>query len=727
MKKYVALVLSIVMVAMTAFVPVEAEMLEVATVASIKAEPIRVRAEEPAMNTAVYDNGDGTYTLNVYGMDIKYVNQMGEVVDKSNRLVLDENNNYYNPDNDITVKLPQNLLAGVSLQYEDYNISLTPIVAAKASVERSVIQSPKKDITLNSLNSLNSSVETEVTSVEYRNVFSDTTNIRYTPMFNGIKEDIILEEYDGINEFVFALKTNGLEVSDTGGTAYLVKPDDQLVVGCISDIVIFDGAGKRTSGSLTITENIKAEKYELKVTAPLEFLTAKDTVYPVTVDPSYTFTVEVTGTGDKEIQDSPVYSGKPSLKPGVSNYNNVGCMTIESYGYARSLIKFPGLMEHIENLALTEDRITSVLYNTYCVEAGSNIPVHMYAYPGNTWDEGSVSYESSDMASASLSSSNLIDSVTVTGPSSTDLPKYSFDITDYVYDCLSGAVNPDKGVVLKNGNETNSARLVRFASTEYATSENWPDISITYTGLTSNDFCFYVYDAQTNEPVAGATVYAFRKKTSSGAYGVPTGYTTNAFGAVVFDKTELPYPNVYAEGYGINVVAADYAQYTSPSDDKLSGNTIHTVPMYKKSYYPSYNSPFATGEVCTTPDMTQHQHWGWRYMDDIDYHTGVDIAKSKGTPLYTVTNAGSIVYAGFTSGAGNYVMTLSNGNYVSYLHLDTITVASYTQYSSRTQVGTVGNTETIADHLHINVSSTPTIAKNARTFLDPLAFMPFGQ
>lgn len=300
----------------------------------------------------------------------------------------------------------------------------------------------------------------------------------------------------------------------------------------------------------------------------------------MTVDPS--FTVAVSGTGDKEIQDSPVYSGKPSLKPGVSNYNNVGCMTVESYGYARSLIKFPGLMENIENLALTEDRITSVIYNTYCVEAGSNISVHMYAYPGKTWDESSVSYSSSGMASASLSSSNLIDSVTVTGPSSTDLPKYSFDITDYVYDCLSGDAIPDKGVVLKNGNETSSARLVRFASTEYAESKYWPSISVTYTGLTSNDFCFYVYDAQTNKPIAGATVYAFRKKTSNIAYAAPTGYTTNAFGAVVFDKTELPYPNVYAGGYGINVVAADYAQYTSPADDKLSGNTIHRVSMYKK-------------------------------------------------------------------------------------------------------------------------------------------------
>lgn len=106
MRRYVALIMAIVMTIMASIIYVGAD----------NTITTRVPDAEIALNTAVYDNGDGTYTLNVYGMDIKYVNQIGEVADKSNRLVLDANNNYYNPDNDITMRFPQNLLAGVSLQ-----------------------------------------------------------------------------------------------------------------------------------------------------------------------------------------------------------------------------------------------------------------------------------------------------------------------------------------------------------------------------------------------------------------------------------------------------------------------------------------------------------------------------------------------------------------------------------------------------------------------------------
>lgn len=728
MKKYLALILSLVMVAMFAFTPVEADVLESTTAMPVTAEPMRVRAEETAMNTAVYDNGDGTYTMDVYGMDIKYIDSMGNVSDKSNRLILDKNNNYYNPDNDITARFPQNLFTGISLQCEDYNISLIP-VAIRASAERLAIQRSNEGI---ALNSSGSNAKAEISSVEYQNVFSDAINIRYTPMFNGIKEEIILEKYEGINEFQFVLKTNGLEVSDSGGIMYLINPDKQLVVGHISDIVIFDSRSKHISGALTITENIKAEEYGLKITVPVEYLTASDTVYPVIIDPSFTVTVS-SGT-NKEIQDSPVYSGLTSLQPGISVYNNVGRMPSTNYGYSRSLIKFPGVMENIENLALTADRITSVTYKAYCVEAASNISVHMYKYPGSTWDENTVSYSSSGMSSVSLNSSNLLDSVTVSGSSSTAFPLYSFDITDYILECLSGTSNPDKGVVLKNGNETSSVQLVRFASTEYSDSSYWPSVSVTYMSLTSNDFCFYVYDAETGSPIPGATVYAYRPKTNvNQAYSVPTGYTTNMYGAVVFDKTELPYPDVYAGGYGINVVASGYAQYTSPNADKYSGNTIHSVSMYSVDNYPNYNSPFATGVECTTPSMEENQHWGWRYLVDVDYHTGVDVAHAKGTPLYSVTNSGTVMVSSVTAGAGHYVIIKSGNYYTAYLHMNTRLVSAGSTFSSRTQVGTVGKTgggtdgltESYAAHLHISVGTKNEISKAGRNYLDPLAFIPF--
>ena len=122
MKKCFAIMISLIMVVMSALLPVKADVLESTTTVSLNTLPVRVRGEETAMNTDVYDNGDGTYTLNVYNYDIEYVDSKGSIVDKTNRLILDCNNNYYNPDNDIITKFPQNLSNGISMQYKNYNI-----------------------------------------------------------------------------------------------------------------------------------------------------------------------------------------------------------------------------------------------------------------------------------------------------------------------------------------------------------------------------------------------------------------------------------------------------------------------------------------------------------------------------------------------------------------------------------------------------------------------------
>lgn len=726
MKKYLSVIMAIVVILTSTIISIGAVDEANATEAGILSR--RVVEAETALNTMVYDNGDGTYTMDVYAMDIKYMDQAGKVVDKSNRLILDVNDTYYNPDNNITTRFPKNLSAGVSLQYDTYDITMTPIVSSKSFVERIALQATENKI---SMNPLGFEATAEVTGVEYSEVFSNNINIRYYPMFNGIKEEIVLEKYEGINEFQFVLETNGLEVSDDGGVIYLIDPEKQSVVGHISDIVIFDSSARYTTGELAITEIQKAEEYRLIVTAPIEYLMAADTVYPVTIDPS--FTISVTSSSDKEIQDSPVYSAWPSLQPGTSYYNNVGYSGNTNYGYSRTLTKFPGVMANIEDMALTSDRITSVVYNTYCVEAGSNSLVHIYQYPGNTWEESTVSYTNSGMSSVSLGN-YLLDSVTVSAPTSSALPKYSFDITDYILDCVDGTAIPDKGVVLKNANETSSAQYVRFASTEYSDSAYWPTVSVTYTSLTSNDFCFYVYDADTLEPISGATVYAYRPKTNIyQAYGVPTGYTTNAYGAVVFDKTDLPYPDVYAGGYGINIVAPGYAQYTSESMNVYSGNTIHSVYMYNVDNYPTYNSPFDSWIQCTTPSMSKNQHWGWRYNVDVDYHTGVDIGYPTGTNLYTVTDSGSVVTKKVTPGAGNYVIIRAGSYYIAYLHMDEVFVNAGTTFTSRTKVGTVGETGGGEDgsedyydpHLHISVGTRNEILKDGRAYLDPLAFIPF--
>lgn len=54
-------------------------------------------------------------------------------------------------------------------------------------------------------------------SVKYEGVFDEYTDVEYTYTYDGVKEDIILEKYNGINKFDFELLTNGLELCEDKG------------------------------------------------------------------------------------------------------------------------------------------------------------------------------------------------------------------------------------------------------------------------------------------------------------------------------------------------------------------------------------------------------------------------------------------------------------------------------------------------------------------------------
>jgi hypothetical protein len=72
-------------------------------------------------------------------------------------------------------------------------------------------------------------------------VFGADTEIRYTPQFNGFKEDIILNEYTGVNEFTFKIKTNGLSLVKTEDGIYnLIDPLTGEVKAQLGDLVIYD-------------------------------------------------------------------------------------------------------------------------------------------------------------------------------------------------------------------------------------------------------------------------------------------------------------------------------------------------------------------------------------------------------------------------------------------------------------------------------------------------------
>jgi murein DD-endopeptidase MepM/ murein hydrolase activator NlpD len=88
------------------------------------------------------------------------------------------------------------------------------------------------------------------------------------------------------------------------------------------------------------------------------------------------------------------------------------------------------------------------------------------------------------------------------------------------------------------------------------------------------------------------------------------------------------------------------------------------------------------------------------------YHTGVDLAVSKGTPVYAV-GTGVVVLASWSGSYGKAVtIKMSDSRYVLYAHLSRISVARGAKVKAGTRIGSSGATgRATGPHLHFEVRS----------------------
>ncbi|MFF0081023.1 M23 family metallopeptidase [Streptomyces canus] len=90
----------------------------------------------------------------------------------------------------------------------------------------------------------------------------------------------------------------------------------------------------------------------------------------------------------------------------------------------------------------------------------------------------------------------------------------------------------------------------------------------------------------------------------------------------------------------------------------------------------------------------------------VGYHTGVDLAVPKGTPVYAV-GTGTVVLASWSGSYGKAVtIKMSDSRYVLYAHLSRISVARGAKVKAGTRIGSSGATgRATGPHLHFEVRS----------------------
>lgn len=438
----------------------------------------RVREEEEDLYTVVYRNSDTNLnTAYIFQHPVKYVDNNGSIhdIDTSISPYLggEHGVGYSSEHNSIKVYYPTNFFSGSDLtaMHNGYRVS----IGIPSNIY--TIGEGMSDAEVG-----NETTETDFDKdyIEYEDAFGPETVLRYYTTYDGYKEQIVLESSNTPSEFTFVMDVGSLspQITETGRIS-LSDPETGEIVANIASILVYDQNLKQTIDNYYELTPMENGTYLLTLHIDEEFLSAPSTMYPVTVDPTFSFNV-ISSTND-----AIVYSGTPGVALGDNHYHHVGyCDDTYKIGYL--LVKFPSLQSSTFFNKLSNTRINSVTYNVQKVggNTSSSATLTAYHYTGNSWSESSVTYNSANVAS---NTGPAISSVSMNAHS-----WYSFDITSAAKAWKTGTYSYSKGIVIKNTTNNSSSTYDRvLASTEYGgiNSSYMPYVTVEYrNGYTSGAF-----------------------------------------------------------------------------------------------------------------------------------------------------------------------------------------------------------------------------------------------
>lgn len=291
-----------------------------------------------------YLNTDGSVTAVIHSMPMHYY-ENGEWLEIDNKLHVVKNSDgslaYRNTNSPMQVTLPQELESGsniLSIKHGDHTIEWVIITqdqttSVSSGAELIDIQRSDKSNFIDKQSRLAFEATDYLTSqVRYNDVFEDT-DIEYTIFPEHIKEDIILNEWNGVSNYQYQLNTD-LEARIIADNSINFVDATGKVVFTIPQMFMYDSAEiSECSYSVGVTLSENSDGYLMTIALDTEWLSDTDRVYPVIVDPTITLQ-------NNSVSDTTIYSGMPNNNYGSSEYLVVGEHG-DTYGTGKALISFP--------------------------------------------------------------------------------------------------------------------------------------------------------------------------------------------------------------------------------------------------------------------------------------------------------------------------------------------------------------------------------------------------
>ena len=328
----------------------------------------------------------------------------------------------------------------VTLSRDGYELSLVPVPqTGLLRMEAYDVRYLTGTATATRASGDTSASRTSYDGLRYEDVFGNGIDLVLTPTGTGLKEDIIFPSVPGQNSFSFLLDADGLTpVLREDGNAYLLDGDTSEIVAALPSPVMYDSSNVDCNFSYEIgvtIEQLPDGRYLYTLTPDRDWLTSSDRVYPVTLDPTVTY------SGASYIADTHV----TDQASGRKNYHTetglkMGCMSngdrLRVYFDFTSLITAIGTNKQITGATLT-------CYEEYVGNSAPSVRLHQVT---SNFSISTVTWNTQPSFSSTHFSSTVVKNV----------GSYSWDMTAKVqewygnssvwYDCVrtNNAGNPHK-------------------------------------------------------------------------------------------------------------------------------------------------------------------------------------------------------------------------------------------------------------------------------------------
>ena len=433
--------------------------------------------------STTYSLGGGEKMTVFHGGSVRFKDEEGDLTDYDPELVeikagetTEEKESlkgykYRNKTGDEKQYLPQKLSEDTPLLLEKdgRQITLTPtddMVRALGMARTSVKSETEKVKDLHQQ-------ETEKTiDAVYESSKSDRdAALTYTSEEHGVKETLTLSRKPERNTFTYRLETGRLlakkNVTTEGITIYDEENGD--IVAFLAPPWMNDASGNAYSEKITYdlqeesAEKSEKHTYLLTMTVDETYLADKARQYPVTIDPSLTW------SGDSKFKDAYVISG---TKYGKMNFYDSGTVVMpagqNSTGTYETYMQFTGLGSSLSGKTITSAKLNA--YETSSGTAGQKLSLYKVA---KSWVVTKLTYNNRPGSTGSALS-------TVTGTKTVGKLQ-TFDVLSYAKSVAAGSA--DYGLVLKN--TTSSPKFASFVGSRSGTTSRRPSLVVTYTDTSS--------------------------------------------------------------------------------------------------------------------------------------------------------------------------------------------------------------------------------------------------